>query len=119
MLSAELEAALRAEQEAAMPDTCVVSRPTETIDELGGLSQSYATVATVACRVAAGPFRDVEFVRNEQVRGITDWIVTLPAGTDAENSDRIVHGGDAYEVVSVLSGGSYETARRLGCVKVD
>ena len=118
MPSPELIAAKRERQEVLMPDSCAVSRPTETIDETGSPAATYATIATVACRVAPGPFRDVEFVRAEQVRGVTDWVVTLPHGTDAEAGDRVIHGGDTYEAVSVLSGGTWETARRLGCVKV-
>lgn len=103
----------QARQAAHMPDSCQIVETATSTDETGGEDAGYEDVlATVPCRIATGAFRDVENVRNEQVRGVTDWVITMPLGTPVRADHVVRSGGREFAVRSVDDLSSYGTAVR-------
>lgn len=120
MLTAAELAVLREVQEEAMPDTCTIQRRSLQSDGMGGYTESWSDLATgVRCRIASARYRPEERAIAEQVRGKTLWMLTLPAGQDITARDRVIVSGVAYEVVGLLTGGAWETARRVLLQRVD
>jgi len=119
MLSASDLAAMREAQDAALPDTCTIRRKTLVSDGMGGYTETWSDLATgVKCRIATSRYRPEEAAIAEKFTGRTLWMLTLPAGTDVTNEDRVVLSGTTYEVVGVLSAGSWEMCRRVLVVEV-
>jgi len=116
MLSATELAAMRSTLNDSLPDTAQVRRKSLTSDGAGGYTESWSTVAAVACRVAPSGQSPQERVIAERLTATAIWTVTLPAGTDVRPADRIVVGSRAFEVVGVLAR-SYELARRVVCTE--
>lgn len=81
---------------AMLTDTCVIRRVTNTPDDAGGLSESWADAATVACRIGQPSSR--EYAAAGRTAEESDAVIRLPAGTDVRGADRIVTGGVTYEV---------------------
>lgn len=88
--------------EGMMPDTCVISRYTVASDSGGGQTQTWGTVATVACRYAPRLGRPQEGEASDRMQNATDWIFNVPVGTDVETEDRIVVNGRTFEVTKPL-----------------
>jgi head-tail adaptor len=114
--SAEL-AAMRADLTASLPDTAVIQRRTLTPDGMGGQTEAWATVATVACRVAPTANMPEEFTNGGRLVSTSWWRVTFPAGTDVRAADRVLALGRTFEVVA---GGarSRELSRRVFAAEV-
>jgi head-tail adaptor len=117
MLSAEELAAIRGDVLELQPDTCQVQRVTLTPDGAGGQTESWSTVATVACRVAPSGQSPQERAIAERVASVSTWTLTLPAETDVRPADRLQVGTRTFEVVGVLAR-SFEIARRVVCTEV-
>lgn len=117
MLTADELAAMRATVEDALPDTAQVQRRTLVSDGAGGYTESWSTVATVACRVARGGQLPQERVIAERLTTTSIWTLTLPALTDVTAADRIVVASRTFEVVDV-GARSDEVARRVVCMEV-
>ncbi len=104
---------LRAQQAAALPDLCTITRPTRVFDDTGGYTDSLATVASdVPCRVSREKPREVQ--QGDKTVILADWIVTLPYGTDVKSGDTIQVGAQTLHVVGSLSG-SWRTCERALC----
>lgn len=105
---------LRSLSEQFLPDTCSVMRntPTQSGD---GASESWASVATVACRVSPLASGSTENVgADESIRAVNQWTIWLPYGTDVTVADRIGYGSRTFEIGRVGTR-SYETVRELIC----
>jgi len=100
-----------------LKDTCTISRATLAADGMGGHTETWATVATVACRLNTSGTRPNETATADQIRNNTDFIITVPNGTDVRNADRITIGSRTFEVVKprVLT---WKTALRVQVVEV-
>lgn len=88
-------------QAAALPiltGTCTISRKTEGSDGMGGQSDTWTTLATVACAIAPAMQADNEQIQELRLGLVSGWIIRLPVGTDVTILDRIVSGGITYEV---------------------
>lgn len=118
MLSAADLAGMRAAVTDSLPDTAQVQRATRTPDGMGGFTETWTTVATVACRIAPTGNAPAEQVVAERVTDRVLWTLTLPAATDVTAADRITVGSRTFEVVGVLSPRSYELCTRLVAVEV-
>ena len=94
-----------------LPDTAVISRPTQVVDAAGGFTQTWATVATVACRVAVAS--GGEQVIAGKLDAVGTWTITLPALTDVAAADRIAVGSRTFEVGLPLRPRSWELSRRV------
>lgn len=118
MLSAADLAAMRATLTECLPDIAEVQRLTRVSDGMGGFTETWATVATVPCRLAPSGNTPVEQVVAERVTDRVLWTITLPAQTDVTATDRVVVGARTFEVVGVLSPRSNELCTRLVAVEV-
>lgn len=121
MFTAAELASLRALQNAAMPDTCVVQRLSRDDNDMGESADTYATSSTVACRVAPMSIQNEgdENVIGGKLTAIGMWAITMPDNSDVQQADRITSGGRTFEVRDVQSPQSYETAVRVVAVEVD
>jgi len=107
---------MRAQQAAALPDTCTISRRTLVSDGAGGYTETWTTAASgVACRLAVA--QAAERILADRVVHEGGFVVTLPYGTSVTSKDRIVVGARTFEVAGVASG-SWETAVRATCSEV-
>ena len=119
MLSGSELAAMRATAGAdALPGTAVISRATVAADGMGGQTQTWAPVATVASRLSpSGGTRQTEGLTGGRSTADSDWIITLPQGTDVRQADRIVTDGRTFEVENIADR-DWELVRRVGCSEV-
>ena len=108
---------MRSTLEASLPDTAQVQRKTLVSDGAGGYTESWSTVATVACRVSPSGRSPEERVIAERLAATSVWTITLPALTDVTVADRIVVGARTFEVVGVLAR-TEEISRRVVCTEV-
>lgn len=114
--AAEL-ADLRAEQAAAMPDTCTLVTVTPGADDGGGgFGAPTTATASAACRVGQ-PTGD-ELVIASRLGQRVDVAITLPHDAAITTGGQIIAGGVTYEVLSTNAGGSWNTATRCLCRRV-
>jgi len=109
---------MRATLVESLPETAQVQRATRVPDGAGGFTETWATVATVPCRLAPSGNEPTERVVAERVTDRKLWTLTLPAQTALTAKDRVVVGARTFEVVGVLSPRSYELCTRLVAVEV-
>ncbi len=109
---------LRPVAEQFLPDTATVRRATVTSGS-GGVVLTWADYLTgVACRVspiATGASESLGAAAG--TAAVSNWAITLPAGTDITVKDRVVVNARTFEVTRA-GGRSYEVARRLICREV-
>ena len=119
MLSPAELAAMRATAGVdALPGTATISRATVAPDGMGGQTQTWATVATVASRLSpSGGGGQTEGLTGGRSTADSDWIITLPQGTDVRQADRIVTDGRTFEVENIADR-DWELVRRVGCREV-
>lgn len=113
MIAAEELTSLRGAADAALPDTCVIQRPSRVSDSEGGSTTAYPTLATVACRIAPGGQTPQERVIADRIQAEMVVAITMPALTDIDSADRVTSGGRTYEIVEPLAPRSFEVARRV------
>jgi hypothetical protein len=108
-------AAMRGTLDDSLPSTCVINRMSAgTSDGAGGwISGSVSPAGTVACRVSPSMLRPNEPVVAGQSGMESNWIITFPAETDIESTDRIVSDGVTYEIVAPLAPRSWELSTRV------
>jgi hypothetical protein len=95
-----------------------VQRATQTRNEWGGFSESWATLATVA-----GGWAKPNAAVMQQYAGLIGaqkaWLVRLPSGTTVRNGDRLVMpSGDTLEIQADLTESSYSTCVRMLATEV-
>lgn len=117
MISASDLVHMRIELEKSLPDSCQIQRATKVSDGAGGSTETWATVATVACRIGPTGRQPEERAIADRLTNLTSWTLTVPALTDARVSDRLVVGSRVFEVAGVLAR-SHEIARRIVCIEV-
>lgn len=104
-------------QDDAMPDTCTIQEATVVQDGIGQPTRSWSARATgVACRLAER--RADERIYGEKVTALGDWVLTVAHDETVETGDRVLVDSRTFEVVSVNTGRSWETATRVGLVEV-
>ena len=109
MLTAAEITAMQSTVNSALPDSATISRVTLTTTSLGGSSEGWATVATVACRVSPLVVSSaVERAAADVEMAVSPWVITLPANTDIRITDRVVVGARTFEVVSLQVRRSWE-----------
>ena len=108
--AAEL-AQMRADLEAmTLPGTAVVQALTRTTDGQGGYTEAWAASGTVACRLdnSGGNRRSV---RAAEIT-FSGWVLTVPQSTGLTTANRVVTGGETYNVISVSDLGSWIACQR-------
>lgn len=116
MLTAAQVASIRGTVEESLPQTCTIQRKTTASDSGGGSSESWASLtANVPCRVAptGGGEQASSSNRSDQIADDTTHVVTLPAQQDISEADRLVIGGDTFNVLLVRKRGDWELSRRV------
>lgn len=106
----------RADQALWLPDSCTRSRPQYSSDGRGGQTVGTPNTTTFACRIAPTSGRELEVAA--RLTSAVAYTVTLPAGSDVRAEDSLAVGGRTLQVIAVLAGGAWETARRVLCVEV-
>lgn len=120
LLSAADLTSMRATLDESLPSTAAISRKTLASDGQGGRTETWATVATVACRVSPMETRgDDEQVQSDRPLSVGDFVITFPAGTDVRAVDRCIVDSVTYEVVKPKPRESYELCLRADAVVVD
>lgn len=99
-------------QNALLPDTGVIHRPTGTSDGMGGTTQAYALVATEPCRLSPRNVQPADSVVAGRPENAMGWNITFRAGTDIRVTDRIVINGRTFEVDKPLKH-ALETVTRV------
>ena len=102
---------LRAASRTAMPDSVTIQRKALVSDKQGGFTEGWADVyQNIRGRVSvSGGSESVTAGRQDVQINAT---LTLAYDQSIEQSDKVVHGGETYEVVSVDSGKTWALARR-------
>jgi head-tail adaptor len=104
-----------------LPDTVIISRSTQTSDGMGGVNDTWANVGTVAARVSpssSGSGRTEQIVGGEFLAAIP-WVVTMPAGTNVNERDRLIYKTQTFEIHRTDTPRSYPTGVRAFCAEVD
>jgi hypothetical protein len=109
--------ALRVRSNRFLPDTCTLSRYTETSTS-DGVVHTWQPLGDAACRVSPLASSGAESAGSTGgvLRAISEWVVWLPALTDVTERDRLtVHGSDRTDErvfeVSRVGQRSYEVVR--------
>lgn len=109
-------ACVRSTLEDTLTESATIRRLTDTADGAGGQSRTYADVATVPARIA--PVTGREAITGARLTSINQYKITMPAGTDIQESDRVVIGAHTFEAVAVLIR-TNEISRRVLAAKVE
>jgi SPP1 family predicted phage head-tail adaptor len=107
----------RALDERAMPDTAQVQSPTLVDDGAGGSTPTWATAATVPCRIVALTQRDAEVVIADVEKTETLYQISLPVSTTVTPEQRILVGARRFQIVTIPNG-TYDTSGALICKEV-
>lgn len=119
-LSTQELAKLRAAAEDYLPDTCTIQTVTRTSDGMGGWSESWAnTYTSVACRLAPVRSSQGQRMEGEQLAAVSRWVLTLHHDQVIGEQDRVVHGGETYEVAHMEDTHSNRTAKRVYLRRLD
>lgn len=103
--------AMRTQQSAALPDTCVILQRTLTRDDYGGHSETWEQVGEAPCRIAVTSGKELEIAAKlTERRTVT---ITLPHGTSIAADHRVRSDGRTFEILAVLDGGEWSTALRV------
>jgi len=119
-LSTNEIAQLRAEASSYLPDTCTLQVSTKTIDTIGGWSTAWAnTYTSVACRLAPVVAQKAEAVVGSELAAVTSWVLTVAHNQALDETMRVVHGSDTYEIAQLQDTHSNRTAKRAFLRRVD
>lgn len=117
MISAAELSAMRSTVQSSLPGTVVVVRSTATSDGMGGQDEVWAAAGTVAARISpAGAGADN--IMGGEFQNVAPWVVTLPAGTDVTDRDRLTYAGQTFEITGSSDPRSWATSIRLECKEV-
>lgn len=117
MLSSRQAAMFRRTADQFLPDTADIRRPQTASDGAGGTKTTWQTVATTPCRIGAVSSSD-ERVVGAQVAAQASYTLSVPAGTDVRNTDRLQVGSRLFDVKAVLRRGDWELTTRVVCAEV-
>ena len=102
---------MRSEASKALPDAVSILRRTLESDKQGGFSESWdIAYENIPARIAFMSSSEKFAVAREDVD--VRFTVTVAYDQSLEQTDRISHGEDTYEVVSVTSSRSWDTSKR-------
>lgn len=123
MISDATLTSLRAVQEAAMPDECTIQRRTiGARNAYRERTETWATVATVPCRMAVAGAQGSgleQVIAAGILTGVTRYDLTVPYDTDVRGEDRVVYRGKTYEVASEVDDVTWQVAKRVRLTRVE
>lgn len=113
-------AQLRSDAGAYLPDTCTIQTPTNTMDAIGGWSTSWAnTYTNVACRLAPVVAQKTEALIGSELAAITSWVLTIAYNQAIDETMRVVHDSETFEVAQMQDTHSNRTAKRVYLRRMD
>lgn len=119
-ISATELARMQATAEDHLPDECTIQTVTRTVDAIGGWSESWADTHTgVACRLAAVQARAAEAMVGAELAAVTSWVLTVAHDQALDETMRVVHDGETYEIAQLEDRQSWRTAKRAHLRRVD
>lgn len=104
---------MRSAQNSILPGTVTIQRVTLTPDGMGGFTETWSNVGTVAGRLY--PVNSRAFAESDsgaQLVSQTRWFVTLPVGTIVTAADRLVVGNRLFHITQVNNSEMWQTAVR-------
>ncbi len=111
---------LRADAADYWPDTCTIQVVTRTADGRGGWTEAWTdTYTSVACRLVPMAAGWGEVRESEQITSLTTWILTVAYNQTIDESMRVVHDSETYEVERMEDTHSNRTARRVYLRRAD
>lgn len=91
---------LQSEIVASMTTAVTHKRKTETLNSEGGAADSYATLFSTVCSIA--PLGAAKGQQSQStIASRSEYEVFEALGTDVQRTDKIVIGGDEFDVISV------------------
>jgi hypothetical protein len=119
MLSAEELAHMRTGTGLLMPDTCNILSVTQTADGFGGITQTWGTVVTVACRLDIVPTQHDEQVNGSSLRNFQETVLSIPFSTSIAVTNRVEHGGYTYNVLATNVDQSWIAVKRATLERIE
>ena len=122
--SSELEGMRELVSSQALPDLTEVQRATTTSDGMGGQTETWATrYRNVACRLAqpSGGEPGMTMIGKaiaDRAGNRPVFVASLTAGVDVQDGDRLIVGGETYEVLMIVNG-SWEISRRAMVIRLE
>ena len=92
---------LRQFSETLMPDTVEIRRKSRVSDGEGGYTSTWATVETTTGRYQTAGARELEIASH--LANAVEGTITLPFGTDVQETDQLIRAGITYNVSGILS----------------
>jgi head-tail adaptor len=83
---------------------------------MGGMTDTWTTLATTTCRVAPDRAQDTETAQEGRLQAESRWILSFPAGQDVQPPDRVSALGNTYEVSGILAPRTVELERKVQAV---
>lgn len=114
LTEAELES-MRAAQALNLPDTATITRRAWASDGMGGQTETVSTT-TAPCRVAVASAQQAQMIAG-QLDEKPAWRITFAQGADVRSADMITVGARSFEVLALLAGANWETARVALCAE--
>lgn len=95
-----------------LPDTCFILSKTSTPDGYGGMTDTWGTASSSACRV------DIVRNRSQQtgdaMQPYSETILSVPYDTTIDENYRVLHGSNTYAVISPTNAdGSWLAVKRV------
>jgi hypothetical protein len=110
---------MRAQVAQLLPDTCIIQQGANTPDGKGGFTESWSTLATVACRIDPMP----RPVQPDTIGGreaiLNQRMLTVPWDAPLAANRRVVIGTETYEVRDLHEDHSNRVSRRAIVTKVE
>lgn len=114
-MTTELEK-MRHEQEKTLTETVYIQRLTRTGDDTGGWSEAWSTIATVKGRLSVRRTTQGEAEAGGEMQYAQAFVITLPAATELQESDRLQMNGVQYVVKSILTH-TEQTSLQVECAR--
>jgi SPP1 family predicted phage head-tail adaptor len=119
-LSTNELAQLQSDQSDYFPDTCTLQTVALTSDGMGGHTEAWSdTHAGIACRLSALKTAQGEQVEAGQITTFSRWVLSVAHGQTIDETMRVVHDGETYEIEHLEDTHSNRTARRAHLRRLD
>ena len=112
LTAAEL-VAMRSVEEEIMSSTCVIERATYAADGMGGRTETWAAIGTVACDLYPQRRIEREKAMGGQIASASLWFVTVPTTTSVLARDRLLIDSRTFEVTFVPNNADHLTALQI------
>ena len=111
---------IRADQTSALPSTCTIMSPVQTVNDTGTRTtvHSGTVAADVACRMRPQAIPK-EQQTSEQLAAPATYILSMAYDGTLDPSYQIIYDGGTYAVTGVIDTGSWTGVIRATCTKVE